>query len=100
MATDLEKLAVDIEKPIGCISRTVFWILFVIFGAILGGLGWLLYTAVIATHPIPLDTPQKDALIVILSGIVLAALLAGITRDSIRRYIYHRVERKSKEDDD
>ncbi|HEY7349771.1 MAG TPA: hypothetical protein VH599_15755 [Ktedonobacterales bacterium] len=98
MASDLEKMAVEIERPIGCLSRTVFWILFVIFGAVLAVIGWLLYTAVFVTHPIGLDNHQKDALIVILSGIVLATMLAAIVRDSMRRAIYRRVLRKRSKD--
>lgn len=95
MATDLEKLAVDIERPIGCLSRTVFWILFVIFGAILGAIGWFLYMSFWAgaTH-IALSENHKDALIVGLSVVVLAMALAAIIRDSMRRAIYRRVLRK------
>ncbi|HEY7358590.1 MAG TPA: hypothetical protein VH590_19045 [Ktedonobacterales bacterium] len=95
MAQDLEKLAVDIERPIGCLSRTVFWILFVIFGAILGALGWFVYTSFWAgaTH-IALSENQKDAVIVALSVVVLAMALAAIVRDSMRRAIYQRVLRK------
>jgi hypothetical protein len=94
MATDLEKLAVDIERPIGCLSRTVFWILFVIFGAILGAIGYFVYNSILLTHPLQLDNHQKDALIVGLSAVVLAMALAAIVRDSIRRAIYSRVQRK------
>ena len=95
MAQDLEKLAVDIERPIGCLSRTVFWILFVVFGAILGVIGWLLYTSFWAgsTH-IGLSENQKDAVIVILSVIVLSVMLAAIIRDTMRRAIYQRVLRR------
>lgn len=95
MATDLEKLAVDIERPIGCLSRTVFWILFVIFGAILGAIGWFLYTSVLVNHPITfLSNTQKDAVIVGLSVVVLSMAIAAIIRDSMRRAIYRRVLRK------
>ena len=95
MAQDLEKLAVEIERPIGCVSRTVFWILFVVFGAILGVLGWFLYTSFWAgsTH-IGLSENQKDAVIVALSVIVLSVTLAAIIRDSIRNAIYQRVLRR------
>jgi hypothetical protein len=96
MAQDLEKLAVDIERPIGCLSRTVFWILFVIFGAILGAIGWFVYTSFWAgaTHINLGSENHKDALIVALSVIVLAVMLAAIVRDSMRRAIYQRVLRK------
>jgi H+/Cl- antiporter ClcA len=94
MAQDLEKLAVEIERPIGCISRTVFWILFVIFGAILGAIGWFLYTGIISTHALPGDPHQKDAVIVALSVIVLSLAIAAIIRDSMRRAIYQRVLRR------
>ncbi len=92
MAGDLEKLAVDIERPIGCLSRTVFWILFVIFGVIMGAIGWLLYTSFWAgaTH-INLSENHKDALIVALVVIVLSMALAAIIRDSMRKAIYRRV---------
>ena len=97
MAGDLEKLAVDIERPIGCISRTVFWILFVVFGVILGAIGWLMYTVFWSgsTH-IVLGSAQhsennKDALIVGLVVVVLAMALAAIIRDSMRKAIYRRV---------
>ncbi len=94
MANDLERMAVEIERPIGCISRTVFWILFVIFGAVLGVIGWFLYTSVIVHHPLPGDTSQKDAAIIILSGIVLAMALAAIVRDTMRGAIYRRILRR------
>ena len=44
MARELEELAVDFERPISKISRAIFWILFVIYAAILGFLGWFIYT--------------------------------------------------------
>ena len=94
MAQEIEKLVVDIERPIGCVARAVFWMLFVLFGAVLGVIGWLLYTAVFVNHPIPLDNHQKDAFIVILSGIVLATMLAAIVRDTMRRAIYRWVARR------
>jgi TRAP-type C4-dicarboxylate transport system permease small subunit len=95
MAQDLEKLAVEIERPIGCLSRTVFWILFVIFGAILGVIGWFVYTSFWAgTTHIALSENHKDALIVALSVIVLSVTLAAIVRDSMRRAIYQRVLRR------
>jgi uncharacterized protein YacL len=94
MASDLEKLAVDIERPIGCISRTVFWILFVIFGAVLGVIGWFVYNSILLTHPIGLDNHQKDALIVGLSVVVLAMMFAAIIRDTMRKAIYQRVMKR------
>ena len=94
MAQDLEQLAVEIERPIECLSRVVFWILFVIFGAILGVIGWFVYNGILLSHPINLDAHQKDALIVILSVIVLAVTLSAIVRDTMRRAIYQRVMRR------
>jgi H+/Cl- antiporter ClcA len=94
MAGDLEKLAVDIERPVGCISRVVFWILFVVYSAVLGVVGWLVYNYILVSHPIPLSPNHKDALIVILSVVVLGVMLAAITRDYIRNRIYNRVDRK------
>ncbi len=94
MAQEIEKMVVDIERPIGCLARTVFWILFVIFGAALGVAGWFLYTDVVANHPIPLNTHQKDALIIILAGIVLATMLAALVRDVMRQAIYRWVARR------
>ena len=96
MAKEIEELLVDIERPIGCIASAVFWILFVVFGAVLGVGGWFLYTLVIVHHSLPLDSHQKDALIVILSGIVLASILAAIVRDSMRKAIFRWVARRQK----
>ena len=44
MAREIEELAVDVERPIRTISRVVFWIFFIIYAAILGFLGWFIYT--------------------------------------------------------
>lgn len=94
MAGDLEKLAVDIERPIGCLSRAVFWILFVIYGAILAVVGWLVYNYVLVPHPTLIPDNAKNAVIVILGVVVLGVMLAAITRDRIRNRIYQRVLRK------
>ncbi len=94
MAQDLEKLAVEIERPIGCASRVVFWVLFVIYGAVLGVLGWLTYQYVLVPHPDLIPNEAKNAVIVVLAVIVLGTILAGITRDSIRNAIYRRIERR------
>jgi uncharacterized membrane protein (DUF485 family) len=94
MAQDLEKLAVDIERPIGCISRVVFWILFVVYSALLGVAGWAIYNNVLLAHPINLTNNQKDAVIVGLSVVVLGTMLAAVTRDYIRNKLYDRVDRK------
>jgi uncharacterized metal-binding protein len=94
MASDLEKLAVDIERPVGCISRVVFWILFVVYSAVLGVVGWLIYNYILLNHPIPLSNNHKDALIVILAVVVVGVMLAAITRDHIRNRIYRRIDRK------
>lgn len=94
MAQDLEKLAVDVERPIGCISRTVFWILFVIFSAVLGVIGWFVYQKVLIPNPNLIPDNAKNAVIVVLSVIVLGMALAAITRDSIRNSLYRRVDRK------
>jgi hypothetical protein len=45
MARHLEKLALDTECPIGCLSPTAFWILFAILGILLGAIGHLFYTS-------------------------------------------------------
>ena len=94
MAQDLEKLAVDIERPIGCISRTVFWILFVVYSALLGVAGWAIYNNILVAHPLGLSNNQKDAVIVALAVVVLGTMLAAITRDYIRNKLYNRVDRK------
>lgn len=91
MAGDLEKLAVDIERPIGCISRTVFWILFVIYGAILGVVGWAVDKYILVPHPFTWNHTTEDAIVVGLSVVVLGTILAALTRDSMRKAIYRRV---------
>jgi hypothetical protein len=97
MAQDLEKLAVDIERPIGCISRTVFWILFVVYSALLGVIGWFVYQEVLGpdgVNPHLIPDSAKNAVIVVLSVIVLGSMLAAITRDYIRSKLYDRVDRR------
>ncbi len=94
MASDLEKLAVDIERPVGCISRVVFWILFVVYSAVLGVVGWLVYNYVLVPHPNLIPDNAKNAVIVILAVVVVGVMLAAITRDHIRNRIYRRIDRK------
>jgi hypothetical protein len=94
MAQDLEKLAVDIERPIGCISRVVFWILFVVYGAILGVIGWAVDKYILIPHPLTLNHTTEDAIVVGLSVVVLGTILAAITRDSMRNAIFRRVMRR------
>ncbi len=91
MAQELERAAVDIERPIGCVSRTTFWILFVVFGAIFGVLGWLVYNGILVAHPLALTANQKDGLIVILFVVVLSVMLAALTRDYFRMRVFNRL---------
>lgn len=91
MAQELERAAVDIERPIGCASRTAFWILFVVFGAIFGVLGWLGYNGILVAHPLALTANQKDGLIVILFVVLLSAMVAALTRDYFRMRIFNRL---------
>lgn len=85
---------VDLERSIGCALRTVFWILFVLYTAVLAVLGWALYTSVLAHHRIPLPDSSKDAVIVGLSVVVLGTILAAMTRDQLLHIIFHRVRRQ------
>ncbi len=97
MARELEELAVDFERPISKISRAIFWILFVIYAAILGFLGWFIYTHLLSsTTLLPGTEHQKDGVIVGLSVALLGVILASITRDSIRNAFYRSVDRKRK----
>jgi hypothetical protein len=91
MAQELERAAVDIERPVGCLSRTTFWILFVIFGAIFGVIGWLVYNGILVAHPLALTANQKDGLIVILFAVLLSVLTAALTRDYFRARIFNRM---------
>jgi hypothetical protein len=93
LGRDLEKGVIEVERVIGGISRTVFWVLFVGYTALLGVGGWFLYQRVLAPgglnpHLIPDDA--KNAIIVGLAVVVLGTLLAALTRDSIRNWIYRR----------
>ena len=97
MAREIEELAVDIERPIGTISRVVFWILFIVYAAIVGVLGWFLYTHLLSsTTLLPGTEHQKDGVIVGLSVALLGVILASLTRDSIRNALYRRIDRKRK----
>ena len=91
---DAENIAVDLERSIGCALRTVFWVLFVIYGAVLGVVGWVLYTNILAHHRIPLADGSKDALIVVLAVVVLGTVLAAMTRDQLLHVIFHRARRQ------
>jgi hypothetical protein len=91
---DVETIAFDLERSIGCALRTVFWILFVIYTAALALAGWALYTSVLMHHRIPLPDTSKDAVIVGLSVVVLGTVLAAMTRDQLLHVIFHRAKRQ------
>jgi len=91
---DVENMAVDLERSIGCALRVVFWVLFVIYTAVLALVGWALYTYVLLHHHIPLSDNTKDAVIVGLSVVVLGTVLAAMTRDQLLHVIFHRVRRR------
>jgi Na+/proline symporter len=91
---DVETGIVDLERSIGCALRTVFWVLFVVYTAVLALLGWALYTGVLVHQRIPLPDSSKDAVIVGLSVVVLGTILAAITRDQLLHVIFHRVRRQ------
>jgi TRAP-type C4-dicarboxylate transport system permease small subunit len=90
----VETGAVDLERSIGCALRIVFWVLFVIFTAVLAVVGWALYTAILLHHRIPISDTSKDALIVGLSVVVLGTILAALTRDQLLHVIFHRVRQQ------
>jgi hypothetical protein len=97
MARQIEELAVDVDRPIRTISRVVFWIFFILYAAILGFLGWFIYTHLLSsTTVLPGTEHQKDGVIVGLSVALLGVILASLTRDSIYNSIVRRVERKRK----
>ena len=97
MAREIEELAVDVERPIRTISRVVFWIFFILYAAILGFLGWFIYTHLLSgTTVLPGTEHQKDGVIVGLSVALLGVILAALTRDSIRNAIVRRIERRRK----
>ena len=91
---DVENIAVDLERSIGCALRTVFWVLFVIYTVVLAAAGWALYTYVLVDHPIPLSNQDKDIALVGLTVVVLGTVLAAITRDQLLHIIFHRVRRQ------
>ena len=93
---DVETVAVDTERAIGCALRTVFWIFFVIYGAVLGVAGWALYSYVLVQHPINLSNNHKDAVIVGLAVVVLGTILAAMTRDQLIHAIFRRVRNRRK----
>lgn len=94
MEREAETVAVDLERSIGCALRVVFWVLFVVYTAVLAVIGWALYTNVLLHHRIPLSDNTKDALIVGLSVVVLGTILAAMTRDQLLHVIFHRVRRR------
>ncbi len=96
MAQEIEKLLVEVERPIFLAARIAYWILFVVFGVILGFLGWALYNFVLYAHPIPGDDHLKDAIIVVLAGIVLTDLFATVTRDKIANAVAERILKRRK----
>ncbi len=91
---EVETVAVDLERSIGCALRTAFWILFVLYTAVLAGAGWALYTAVLVHRRLPLPDTSKDALIVGLGVVVLGTILAAVTRDQLLHVIFRRVRRQ------
>ena len=93
---EVETVAVDTERAIGCALRTVFWIFFVIYSAVLGVAGWVLYNYVLLHHPINLSNNHKDALIVGLAVVVLGTILAAMTRDQLLHVIFRRVRNRQK----
>ena len=97
MAREIEELAVDVDRPIRTISRVVFWIFFILYAAVLGVLGWFIYTHLLSsTTLLPGTEHQKDGVIVGLSVALLGVILAALTRDSIYNSIVRRIERKRK----
>jgi Na+/proline symporter len=91
---EVENVAVDLERSIGCALRTVFWMLFVVYTAVLAVVGWAVYTAVLLHHPIPLPDTSKDALLVGFSVVTLGTILAAVTRDQLVHVIFRRVKRQ------
>ena len=85
---ELQNLVVDLERSIGCALRTVFWVLFVLYTAVLAVLGWLLYADVLVHQRIPLPDSSKDAVIVGLSVVVLGSIMAALTRDQLLHVIF------------
>ena len=93
---EVETLAVDAERAIGCALRTVFWILFVVYTAVLAVAGFALYNNVLVGHPLNLSNNHKDALIVGLAVVLLGTMLAAVTRDQLVHVIFHRVRNRQK----
>ena len=90
---EMETIATDIERPIGCALRTVFWVLFVVYTVVLAVIGWVVYTSILVHHRIPLSDNSKDAVIVALAVVVLGTVLAAMTRDQLIHVIFRRVRR-------
>jgi hypothetical protein len=95
MAQEIEKILVEVERPIFLAARIAYWILFVVFGAIIGVIGWFLYTVVFA-NGIPGDQHVKDAIIVVLAAIVLTDLFATLIRDKIANAVAQRILNRRK----
>ncbi|HEX6777357.1 MAG TPA: hypothetical protein VF099_04095 [Ktedonobacterales bacterium] len=93
---ELETAAVDTERAVGCALRTVFWILFVVYTAVLAVAGWALYNNVLLNHPLNLSNNHKDALIVGLAVVLLGTMLAAVTRDQLVHRIFRRVSNRQK----
>ena len=93
---EVETVAVDAERAVGCALRTVFWIFFVIYTVILAVAGWALYNFVLLHHRINLSDSHKDALIVGLAVVLLGTILAAITRDQLLHVIFRRVRNRRK----
>jgi membrane-associated protease RseP (regulator of RpoE activity) len=96
MGQEIEKLLVEVERPIFLAARIAYWILFVVFGVVLAAIGWALYTFVLYAHPIPGGDHVKDIIIVVLAAIVLTDLFATVTRDKIANAIAQRILRRGK----
>jgi heme/copper-type cytochrome/quinol oxidase subunit 1 len=91
---EVETAATDLERSIGCALRTVFWVLFVIYTAVLAGVGWMVYISILVHHRIPLSDNSKDVLIVGLAVVVLGTVLAAMTRDQLIHVIFRRTRRR------
>jgi uncharacterized membrane protein YhaH (DUF805 family) len=93
LGRDLERGAIEAERIVGRISRTVFWVLFLIYAAILGVGGWFLYQKVLGpdgSNPNLIPDQDKNVVIIVLAVIVLGIMMAGITRDGIRNRFYNK----------
>jgi heme/copper-type cytochrome/quinol oxidase subunit 1 len=90
---EIETAATDIERSVGCALRTVFWVLFVVYTAVLAVIGWVVYTGILVHHRLPLPDNSKDAVIVGLAVVVLGTILAAMTRDQLIHVIFRRTRR-------